>query len=109
MNFTYEELARLNSMIGEALMSDKIKFDEISNSFGNTSIVRVTKQNNSKQVQPVIHKFTRGGVVTIINIVLINGKEVLIEHLTEEERASLKNNLNREALEQKNYIEEKTA
>lgn len=47
--------------------------------------------------------------MTIINIVLINGKEVLIEHLTEEERASLTNNLNREALEQKNYIEEKTA
>lgn len=32
MNFTYEELARLNSMIGAALMSGKIKFDEISES-----------------------------------------------------------------------------
>ena len=32
MNLTYEELARLNSMIGIALMSGKIEFDEISES-----------------------------------------------------------------------------
>lgn len=70
---------------------------------------RTRAQNNSKQVQPVHHRFARGGAVKVISIVLINGKEVLIEHLPEETRASLANNLNREALEQKNYVEEKTA
>lgn len=32
MYFTYEELARLNTMIGTALMSGKVEFDEISGS-----------------------------------------------------------------------------
>lgn len=32
MNFTYEELARLNAMIGISLMSGKVEFDEISES-----------------------------------------------------------------------------
>lgn len=32
MEFTYQELARLNQMIGIALMSGKIEFDEVSKS-----------------------------------------------------------------------------
>lgn len=32
MEFTYQELARLNQMIGIALMSGKVEFDEISES-----------------------------------------------------------------------------
>ena len=32
MKFTYQELARLNHMIGIALMSGKIEFDETSES-----------------------------------------------------------------------------
>lgn len=32
MEFTYEELALLNQMIGIALMSGKINFDEVSES-----------------------------------------------------------------------------
>lgn len=32
MEFTYQELARLNQMIGIALMSGKIEFDEVSES-----------------------------------------------------------------------------
>lgn len=32
MEFTYQELARLNQMIGIALMSGKVKFDEVSES-----------------------------------------------------------------------------
>lgn len=32
MNFTYEELARLNTMVGIALMSGKVEFDQVSES-----------------------------------------------------------------------------
>lgn len=32
MEFTYQELARLNQMIGIALMSGKVEFDEVSKS-----------------------------------------------------------------------------
>lgn len=32
MDFTYEELARLNVMIGIALMTGKVEFDQISES-----------------------------------------------------------------------------
>lgn len=32
MEFTYQELARLNQMIGIALMSGKVEFDEVSES-----------------------------------------------------------------------------
>lgn len=32
MEFTYQELARLNQMIGVALMSGKVEFDEVSES-----------------------------------------------------------------------------
>lgn len=32
MEFTYQELARLNRMIGIALMSGKVEFDEVSES-----------------------------------------------------------------------------
>ncbi len=32
MEFTYQELARLNQMIGIALMSGEIEFDEVSKS-----------------------------------------------------------------------------
>lgn len=32
MEFTYQELARLNRMIGLALMSGKVEFDEVSES-----------------------------------------------------------------------------
>ena len=43
----------------------------------------------------------------ILNIVVINGKEVLIETLPDKEK--LADNLNKTALEQLNYYEEKTA
>lgn len=45
--------------------------------------------------------------MTILNIVVIDGKEVLIETLPDKERLS--ENLNKAALEQMNYYEEKTA
>lgn len=32
MEFTYQELARMNQMIGIALMSGKVEFDEVSES-----------------------------------------------------------------------------
>lgn len=32
MEFTYQEIARLNQMIGIALMSGKVEFDEVSES-----------------------------------------------------------------------------
>lgn len=32
MKFTYQELARLNQMIGISLMSGKVEFDEVSES-----------------------------------------------------------------------------
>ena len=32
MEFTYQELARLNQMIGIALMSGRVEFDEVSES-----------------------------------------------------------------------------
>lgn len=35
VEFTYQELARLNRMIGVALMSGKVEFDEVSESVFN--------------------------------------------------------------------------
>lgn len=47
--------------------------------------------------------------MVIQNIVVIDGKEVLIETLPEEERLQIARNLNRIALEQLHYYEEETA
>lgn len=44
MKFTYQELARLNRMIGVALMSGKIKFDEISESVFNKVTEEIQKR-----------------------------------------------------------------
>ena len=42
----------------------------------------------------------------ILNLVVIDGQEVRIEDLPEEEREELVNNLNRTALKKFNYAEE---
>ncbi len=44
----------------------------------------------------------------IINLVLINGKEIPVSHLTEEDRRKMSNIANREAIAGRNYVEEKT-
>ena len=44
VKFTYQELARLNRMIGVALMSGKIKFDEISESVFNKVTEEIQKR-----------------------------------------------------------------
>lgn len=48
MNFTYEELARLNTMIGTALMSGKIEFDEISESVHRKATEEICKENGEE-------------------------------------------------------------
>ena len=45
----------------------------------------------------------------IMNIVVIDGKEVLIETLPDENRKRLKDTANRRALEMASYKEDKTA
>ena len=45
MKFTYQELARLNRMIGIALMSGKIEFDEISESVFNKVAEEICRRN----------------------------------------------------------------
>lgn len=45
MDFTYAELARLNTMIGIALMSGKVKFDEVSESVHKKVAEEICKQN----------------------------------------------------------------
>lgn len=44
MEFTYQELARLNQMIGIALMSGKIEFDEVSKSVHQKVAQEICKQ-----------------------------------------------------------------
>ena len=44
MKFTYQELARLNRMIGLALMSGKIEFDEVSESVFNKVAEEIYKR-----------------------------------------------------------------
>lgn len=44
MGFTFQELARLNQMIGIALMSGKIEFDEISKSVHKKVAQEICKQ-----------------------------------------------------------------
>ncbi len=50
VEFTYQELARLNQMIGIALMSGKIEFDEVSE-----SVHQKIAQEICRQVQDEIH------------------------------------------------------
>lgn len=45
MNFTYEELARLNTMIGVALASGKIEFDKASEAVHRKVAEEICKQN----------------------------------------------------------------
>ena len=49
VEFTYQEIARLNRMIGVALMSGKIKFDEISESVFNKVTEEIQKRALEKQ------------------------------------------------------------
>lgn len=52
MEFTYQELARLNQMIGIALMSGKIEFDGISESIHKKvaqEICRRTQDDTDKE------------------------------------------------------------
>lgn len=55
MEFTYQELARLNHMIGIALMSGKIEFDEVSE-----SVHQKVAQEICKQVQDEIRNEDSG-------------------------------------------------
>lgn len=49
MNFTYEELARLNTMIGIALMSGKVEFDEVSESVHKKVTEEICKRNGKEE------------------------------------------------------------
>lgn len=62
----------------------------------------VTGGNKTKNLA----KKAGGGKLKILNLVVIDGKEVRIEDLPEEEREELVNNLNRTALKKFNYAEE---
>lgn len=44
MKFTYQELARLNQMIGIAFMSGKIEFDEVSESVHQKVALEICKR-----------------------------------------------------------------
>lgn len=55
MEFTYQELARLNQMIGIALMSGKIEFDEVSE-----SVHRKVTQEIYERVQDEIRSNDNG-------------------------------------------------
>ena len=55
MEFTYQELARLNQMIGIALMSGKVEFDEVSE-----SVHQKVTQEICKQVQDEIRNEDSG-------------------------------------------------
>lgn len=45
MDFTYKELAMLNKMIGIALRSEKIEFDEVSKSIHKKVADEIVKRN----------------------------------------------------------------
>lgn len=45
MEFTYQELARLNQMIGSALMSGKVEFDEVSESIHQKVSRKIFEEN----------------------------------------------------------------
>lgn len=45
MEFTYQELARLNQMIGIALMSGEVEFDEVSESIHQKVTQEIYKEN----------------------------------------------------------------
>lgn len=62
-----------------------------------------------KQVQTAMHKFKRGGVMKHIHIVVINGEEIDLNLLTDEERRIIKDGLNRKAVAAIGYQEEKNA
>lgn len=46
MNFTYKELTLLNRMIGIALMSEKIEFNEVSESVHKKVADEIVKRNS---------------------------------------------------------------
>lgn len=50
MNFTYEQLARINTMVGIALMSGKVDMDEISESIHKKISNELCRQENTKVV-----------------------------------------------------------
>lgn len=49
MEFTYEELARLNTMIGIAFMSGKIEFDDISESVHKKITDEIVRRNQTEE------------------------------------------------------------
>lgn len=49
MDLTYEELARLNTMIGIEFMSGKIEFDDISESVHKKVTDEIVKKNQNKK------------------------------------------------------------
>lgn len=63
----------------------------------------------SEQVQTIPHKLYRGDVMKHRNIVVIDGEEVDICNLPEEERSRLAREWNRRALEEVGYEEIRTA
>lgn len=52
MRFTYEQLARLNTMIGIALMSGKVEMDEISESI-HKKITDALIESNEQMKLPI--------------------------------------------------------
>lgn len=50
MNFTYKELAMVNKMIGIALRSGKIEFDEVSKSVHKKVADEIVKRNKKQPI-----------------------------------------------------------
>lgn len=53
MNFTYQELALLNKMIGTALRSGEIEFDEVSKSIHKKVADEIVKRNKKQPITSV--------------------------------------------------------
>ena len=54
MDFTYKELALLNRMIGIALRSGKIEYDEVSESVHKKVADEITRRNSQKSEEEVV-------------------------------------------------------
>lgn len=55
MEFTYQELTRLNQMIGIALMSGKVEFDEVSESVHKKVTQKICNQAKEEVEQQEIN------------------------------------------------------
>ena len=60
MEFTYQELARLNQMIGIALMSGKVEFDEVSESVHKKVAQEICNQAKEEVEQQENHDSKKG-------------------------------------------------